>query len=359
MLFVVFSLLLFISGTNSLACSSRAQCLPVSERIFFVACVAGQCQCLSTNGFSGNATVEGKCMCQSPSKVFMVDNDDDEGESRTPYCYSVADALSYKNEKAQEDFQVSIVRAVYNALLWPTPRDIMISLITGQPSIIYNYFADNASGRVDPVGTFSTHDGIVEYFYGLTWTGATKISQVIFKKLISQNNIVHSNVVLTFNLYDQAQQNILFTYNLTQSGSFTFDANKKIKSADLIIHNLGQISDPQSAKTPEFINTLCYLILNVAGCNASHDPSGYYVDFPDCVQHFNQYQWGSMDNVYFNGNTSTCRFFHTLLAIGRPSVHCSHAGKTGNAKCVPHDYSSYYTHDYKKRSGRSLVAKIL
>lgn len=339
-----------VSG-QSVSCRRDNQCNDVTLRRDFVSCINNQCVCATTRGFSGNATITNKCRCVAPSNIYRIEGGD-------TYCYVIGDALAYREEKTREDFQTSVVRSVYNGLLWPAPRDIMIALITGQPTIIYNYFADNAKGRVDPVGTFSDHDGIVEYFYGLTWTGATKISQVIFKKLISQNNIVHSNVVLTFNLYDQTQQNILFTYNLTQSGSFTFDANQKIASADLIIHNLGQISDPQSPRTPEFINTVCYLILNVANCNATYDPLGYYVDFPDCVQQFNLYQWGSMDNVYFNGNTSICRFFHSLLAIGRPQVHCSHSGKTGGGnKCVSHDYSSYYAQDYKRK--RAIVATML
>lgn len=345
MLFFVVVFVLFIGGANSLACTSKTQCLSVSRQLNYVDCdsSSGQCACLNMNGFSGNATPECKCDCVSPSKVFLLD-------SGSAYCSDIAASVVNANEKLQADYQVAIIKAVYDGLVWPAPRDIMIALITGQPSIIYNYFAENARGRVDPVGTFSTHDGIVEYFYGLTWTGATKITKVQFKKLISQGNIVHSNVVLTFNLYDQTQQHVIFTYNLTQSGSFTFDANKKIASADLIIHNLGEISDKQTPKGPEFINTLCYLILNVAGCNATFDPQGFYADFPDCVQHFNQYEWGSMDNVYFNGNTAICRFFHALLAIGRPHVHCSHSGRTGGGKCQKHDYSSYYTVDYKRRA---------
>ena len=338
----VVSLIFFIGSANSLACNSRAQCLSVSQQINYVECVTNNCACLLASGFSGAATVESKCQCVSPSKVAWL-------ESGEPYCFAVADALSYKRERAQEEYQTSVIRQVYDALVWPGPRNIMISLISGQPSIIYNYFAEDAQGRVDPVGTFNTHDGIVEYFYGLTWTGAARITKVEFKKLISQNNIVHSNVVLTFDMYDQTQQHVVFSYNLTQSGSFTFNLDKKIKSADMIIHNLGEISDPMTPQTPEYIGQLCYIILNVAGCNATHDPLGYYVDMPDCMQYLSQKKWGSMNNVYFDGNTTICSFFHSLLSIGRPHVHCSHSGKTGGNKCVRHDYSSYYTKDYKKR----------
>lgn len=338
------------TSAQSVSCLTDIQCSSVTLRPDFVSCLNGQCVCATTRGFSGNATLDNKCRCTSPSNIYRIEGGD-------TYCYVIGDALAYREEKSRDEFQTSVVRSVFNGLLWPAPRDIMIALITGQPSIISNYFADDAKGRVDPLGVFSDKDGIVEYFYGLTWTGATKISQVIFKKLISQNNIVYADVVLTFNLYDQPQQNILFTYNLSIGGPFTFNADGKIASPDLVIRNLGQISDPQSPRTPDFINTVCYLILSVANCNATYDPLGFYADFPDCVQHFNLYQWGSMDNIYFNGNTSICRFFHSLLAIGRPQVHCSHSGRTGSNKCVSHDYSSYYAQDYKRK--RAIVATML
>ncbi len=339
------SLFLFIGSTTSLECNVRARCLSVTQQLGFVDCVAGQCVCLTASGFIGNASLENKCRCDTPSKVYYADA----GE---PYCYVFADGVAYKNEKSQEEFQASIVRSVYDNLVFPGPRNIMVELIIGQNTTVYNYFADNAVGRVDPVGVFSSHDGIVEYFYGLTWTGAARINKVVFKKLISQNNIVHSNVVMSFDLYDQAQQNIVFSYNLTQSGSFTFDANKKIKSVDLIIHNLGAISNQQSPQTPEYIQQVCYIILNIAGCNATHDPTGFYADFPACIQSFSQYKWGSYDNLYFDGNNAICRFFHALLAIGQPHTHCSHAGITGGGKCIQHDYATYYNKDYKKRSIR-------
>lgn len=351
MLFLLLSITLLLSfSVNGLVCTTRSQCLPVTTNYNYVDCVTGQCVCLTSNGFIGNATSNGKCACVSPYKVAY-------GDEGTAYCYTITDALAYNAFKTKATYQTAIVKSIYDQLVWPGPRNIMISLITGQPSVVYNYFAENSSGRVDPVGTFASHDGIVEYFYGLTWTGATKITNIYFKKLISQNNIVHSNVVMTFDLYDQAQQSVIFTYNLTQSGSFTFDDNGKVKSVDLIIHNLGQISDPQAPKTPEFINTLCYLTLVVAGCNATYDPTGYYADFPDCISQFSQYQWGSFDNIYFNGNTTICRFFHLLLALGRPANHCPHVGKNGGGKCIPHEYSSYYAHDYKKRSFKGAVVK--
>lgn len=120
-----------------------------------------------------------------------------------------------------------------------------------------------------------------------------------------------------------------------------------VQSLDLIIHNLGANSNQQTPQGPDTVDQLCYLILNVAGCNSTHNPSGYYTDMADCYNHFtNVYQWGSWDNLYFNGNSTICRYFHALLAIGRPYHHCSHAGKTGGGKCINHEYASYFLEDY-------------
>lgn len=341
---MIFFLLSLFSITESLVCNAQWQCSSVATDYNYVNCVLGQCQC-STLGFVGNASLSNKCRCILPNKVYW--------ENGLVYCINYNDAVKYNKESTQEDNQLSKINLVYNSLIWPAPAGIIYSLITGTPNPIFDLFetGSGVKGRVDPVGTFSGNDGVVEYFYGAVWTGSPRISKVTFKKFISQNNIVHVNVVLLFDVYDQTQQNKLYSYNLTQSGSFTFDNQGKISSTDLIIHNLGAattasnpISDP---KSPAFIQQVCGIILLVANCTSDKDPSGYYTDFADCMNSFtNVYEGGTFDNIYFNGNTSVCRFYHSLLAIARPDHHCSHAGKSGGGKCINHPYESYYNQNY-------------
>lgn len=343
-MYIICLVLALFSITEGLVCSEKGQCSRVSNNPNFVDCVAGQCQC-SQLGFIGNASEVNKCRCTLPNKVYW--------ENGITYCINYDDAVRLNKENLQEDRQISIINIVYNSLIWPTPAGIIFSLITGAPNPIFDLFESGTGvkGRVDPVGTFSNNDGVVEYFYGAVWTGSPRISKITFKKLISQNNIVHVNVVLLFDVYDQTQQNKLFSYNLTQSGSFTFDEIGKISSTDLIIHNLGAattasnpISDP---KSPAFIQQVCGIILGAANCTADKDPEGHYTDFADCINSFtNVYEGGTFDNIYFNGNTSVCRFYHSLLAIARPFQHCSHSGKSGGGKCINHPYQSYYNQDY-------------
>lgn len=324
----------FFSQTDSLSCTEQYQCRSVATDYNYVNCVSGTCQC-SSLGFSGNATISNPCQCPSPNSVYWAGS---------PYCIQYSDAVAYKIQQAKNDYQIAVVKSVYQSLIWPTPAFIMGALIAGHPSPISVFIAANATGRVDPLGKFSTQDGIVEYFYGSVYTGTSRISNVTFVKVISQNNIVSIRNILHFDIYDNLQENIIFSYNLLQSGPITFNSNGLIQFVDLIIHNLGANSDAMTpAYSPAVIGQLCYLIMNVASCNSTYDPLGYYTDMNDCLNHFtNVYQWGSWDNIYFNGNTTTCRYFHTLLAIARPAVHCSHSGKTGGGVCVPHTYANYF-----------------
>jgi len=99
--------------------------------------------------------------------------------------------------------------------------------------------------------------------------------------------------------------------------------------------------------SPESIQSICGLIILAAHCNSTYDPTGYYTSFADCTNYLtNVYQWGTWDDIYFAGNTTTCRFYYGLLAIGRPQVHCPHVGKTGGWVCIDHDYNSYYNQEY-------------
>lgn len=338
---IIFFLLALFSITKSLICTEKGQCSAVSTNPNYADCVSGLCEC-STLGFIGNASVLNKCRCVLPNKVYW--------DNGLAYCINYDIVVQNDKDNLKEDTQLSIVNTVLKSLIWPTPTTIIYALMTHTPNPIFDLFELDAKGRVDPLGTFSGRDGLVEYFYGPVWTGSTRITKVTFKKLISQDNIVYMNAVYLFENWDQTLQNKLSEYNLTQSGSFTFSENGKIKSTDLIIHNAGAmttasnpISDP---KSEAFIMQTCGIILGAANCTADKDPEGYYTGYPDCIHHFtNVYRGGSFDNLYFDGNTSFCRFFHSLLAIVNP-IHCSHSGVTGGHKCVDHPYESYYYQNY-------------
>lgn len=257
-------------------------------------------------------------------------------EDGDPFCVRLEDAVAYTEEQKHNSLLISKVADVYDSLLGTTPGLIMNALIQGTPSPMSDLFAVNATGRVDPVGEFSGFEGIVEYFYGSVWDGQTQVTKVTFKKLLAQGNYVASRVDLTF----QSGAPFFIQYNLTQTGVFTFNSDNLVQSTELIIHNLGWVSDPFLPKSDLVVNFLCYTILVTANCTADKDPLGYYTDMQDCVNFMNAIEWGSLGQA--RSNSTSCRYYHSTLAVARPVVHCPHAGKTGGSKCIPHVYNDYY-----------------
>jgi len=333
---------ILIHSQNLVPCTATYQCYlaDISDAVTFVTCVNGFCACLTQNGIEGNATTAFRCNCPPPSEVYY--------QSNSPYCITYQDAVSWKLDRAQQNHQNAIVSQIYADLIWPTPSSIMENLIAGLPTALGKNIAPNGVGRVDPLGAFYTHDGVVEYFYGAAWTGAVRCSNTSFIYLFSRGSMTYMSVDISLSIYDHAQQNVLFSYVLRQSGTFRFNADGLVESLHLIIHNLGPNSNWQSPPGSQSqIDMFCSLIMDVAHCNSTNDTLGAYQNIAECQHYFtNVYRWGTWDDLYFNGNTSICRFYHTLLAIGRPSVHCSHAGKSGGGKCIDHVYETYFDHNF-------------
>jgi hypothetical protein len=247
---------------------------------------------------------------------------------------------------------MGIIRELYGDLLWPTPAIIIGQMLSGNTvGGLWDRVSTTAVGRVDPVGEFIGQDGVIEYFVGTLWTGISRVSQVVFHKILAQDNWVASTVDMLFNAIDPSNPEAppFMQWNYTQSGFFTFNDQDQIQSMDLIIHKLGHAPSPY----PVEIVTSCHAILNVAGCNATHDPNGFYTDMDDCITFMQGIEFGNYDNV--RQDTVVCRSFHSILAIARPHVHCSHSGKTGTGtlasgapapKCTPHPYADYYLKNY-------------
>lgn len=343
-------LIAFVGDAFSLACAAQYRCSYVSADYNYVGCVSGQCVCYNNLGFTGNATTGNKCRCEAPDNVYWAGS---------PYCISFSTAAADKISRQQIAYQETVITQIYNSLIWPIPQAIIYALVTGGYSPYEAYFAVNATGRVDPVGTFVGQDGIVEYFYGAVWTGATRVSKVDITSIGSKGNKVFVSVNIFFDIMTADQTAVSYSYNLTQSGSFSFNGNGLIFTLDLIIHNLGAASDSTGVidpTAPAFLGQICYVLLNIAGCNQVNDPTGYYTDMNDCLASFSSWRPGTLDNIYFNGNSTMCRYFHMVLALARPSVHCAHSGKTGGGKCIDHPYSSYYASSYQNKKKRSTLS---
>jgi hypothetical protein len=337
-MYTVLFLLALTYGANCLSCTAQWQCSSVTTDYNYVTCTNGQCQCLAVNGFDGNATTSYPCQCTYPDSVYWLNG--------LPYCINYTNAANCENQQAQNAYQIAVVQAVFQAAIYPNVVTVVQNLIAGIPDATFNLFSNTSVGRWDPFGVFNDQVSLVESFYGLLWKPSDTVSQVIFKKLISQNNIVYINLDFVINATDDGIT--YHQFNLTHSGSFTFNNDGLIQSVDLIGHNQGAILNAnEPAYASSSIQSICGLILFAAHCNATYDPTGYYTSFADCTNYLtNVYQWGTWDDLYFLGNSTICRFYYGFLAIGRPAVHCPHAGKTGGGVCINHDYNSYYLTDY-------------
>ena len=162
-----------------------------------------------------------------------------------------------------------------------------------------------------------------------------------------QDNVVSSRIVFKLNYYNfpNADQ-ILYSVNITQTAIFTFDNNNLVSSVEAINHNLGwAFENFQFFTNPAALfGVTCNNILNIAKCDATNDPLGYYTDMTDCINFMASIKLGTLDKV--RENSVVCREYHSTLAMARPSVHCPHTGKTGGAKCVANNYADYYLSNY-------------
>lgn len=322
-------------NTYALQCSEDWQCQSVTENYNYVQCLDGLCECKWNNGFIGLATSDSKCHCPEPRDVHW--------NSGSPYCLSFQEAVDDQLDKMREQVLADKIVEIYQSTIWPTPTLIIAGLIQGDNSLMENIFSPTASGRVDPVGSYNDFEGIVEYFYGTIWTPSAQVHSIDIRKLAVQGNKASVRVNLFLNYYDQFGV-LTGSGNITQTGIYTFNDNDLVEKTELIIHNLGKASNPTTPPGLQTIGTACYLIMQQAGCGQNEDPDGYYSDFNDCIAYMSGIEHGDWDRV--PSNTVLCRYYHALLAIARPTVHCSHSGKTGGGKCIDTPYSDYYLKEY-------------
>jgi len=337
-------------------CTRDKDCKAVTVDKDFVQCLAGVCVRRTSQGFSGAANTTSKCQCSGGDIVYIdptvvppsVTREDLRRGSKSSdsaeiaYCIPVVKGLQCLEDRSREEIITGVVSQLYHSLVWPTPAIMMQQMITNQThGGMWDLVDDNAFGRVDPAGEFTTKDGILEYFYGEVYLGVSQITNIWINKLFAHGNIVAVTVDMQFNWFDKFPNGTLLrVWNLTQSGFFTFNDKNQILSMDIIIHNVGWAQGAPDVDLPG----LCNIILNVAHCDKTNDPNGYYKDIQDCIAFLQTVELGTYD--IYRSNSIVCRQFHATLAIARPQVHCVHCGKTGIPYCVAHNYTDYYSQQY-------------
>lgn len=331
----IVAILALAHTSYALDCTAQWQCSSVTTDYNYVRCNAGQCQCLTSNGFTGAATTSSKCGCPLGYSVTWANG--------LPYCYNLANAIAFQQEHDRCDLLKGQITTLYNGLVWPSSRNIMLSLIGGVPSTATNLFSSVSNGRVDPAGEFHNFAGFTEYFYGTLWLGSTRVPQVDIQQLLCNGNKVSVRLNIFFQQFTSTDgSQLVYVYNLTQSGLFSFDDNNLINGTDLVIHNLGKVSNPKTPPGPDIIGGVCYLY-SQAQCTPTDDPTGYYTDFNDCFVFLSGTPFGTWDDL--RQNSVLCRYYHVLLALA-DKMHCKHVGKTGGGKCFDRTYESYYDTKY-------------
>ena len=337
------------------SCPSGQQweCTGVSTDYNYVACVNNMCVC-SSRGFAGNATVSNKCRCDTPNKVYweMASN------QNVPFCLNYSNAIDCQHGLEKEERLKNKIYLLYQYDIDPNPAIIIqafLANMTHPNHPVFDLFSHDSKGRVDPVGQYAGRDGDIEYFFGAVWTRVTRIWKVRYNYLFASGNMVYSNVDLYFARYNpQNMSQLTKNYTLNQHGTHKFNEAEEILSQNLVITNLGAAVNSTGGiafGTLAYAQQTCFQILSPpplgAGCTQAMDPDGYYVDMADCINHFvNIYPPGSMDNLWFNGYSVACRYYHLILAYIVPQMHCPHVGKTGGGKCINHDYESYFNESF-------------
>lgn len=328
--------LICLNAINALSCSGQWECSSVTDDYNYVGCSGGQCVCRKDLGFVGSATTSDKCRCIAGNTVYW--------KSSLPYCLNYQDAVDSKRAEDKVDIMMTKVEQLYNNFVYPTPAIIINQLIGGTNELMKDVFALDAHGRVDPVGTYTDFDGIVEYFFATIYQEFSHVIDV-FKLALTADaatNMVSARYVITFNttIYGTGQY---FQWNIIQSGHYYFNDALKIKGTELILHFLGKASDQGTPPGFQTNYQACYIYF-ASGCNQQNDPNGYYVDMTDCLNHMSTLKHGTWSDV--PSNTVVCRIYHGMIAPVRPNIHCAHMGKTGGGKCVDHTTYEYFLTNY-------------
>ena len=311
--------LLFIKA-QSLSCTTLNDCKTVTKNKEFVSCVNSICVCKVSTGFSGNATTSSKCDCPNPSKVFHV--------SGIAYCSSNEDTAALINQKTFADKMYDSVWLLFTSYIFPNPSTIIEAYKNNQPHPFFDLFAPNATGRFDPSGEFYGKASIIEYLLGAIASVVNRVTDIEFSVIGTDGarKVAFVRVQLNYSVYPDGV-NFEQQYFLEYSGVIQYNDNANISGMEFITHNIGKLLDDgtHTPNTTEFRTSTCQGIIFGASCNSSNDPSGFYSNVTDCVTFMTEsIPFGTWTDL--RQSSVICRFFHFLLALIDPVVHCPHSG---------------------------------
>jgi hypothetical protein len=218
------------------------------------------------------------------------------------------------------------ISSIYNMTIYPHNQAFIKE---GAKAVPKGLFAQNATGRITPVGNFSGFEDSVEYFFGLTppiqaplydtWTKAKIVSfssgcpEVASSVVYGETTGVNSRAKATFG------QTIT---TIKQVAFWRFNEEGAVVAYDAWLPTLSRYTNRLYGTTPTAkfqqatIEQVCQEQEMI--CKG---PNQQFKSAKDCESHLTKKPFGDWDEAW--GDNMVCRTLHLLLAKLRPNVSCS------------------------------------
>ncbi|KAI9766011.1 MAG: hypothetical protein M1840_007018 [Geoglossum simile] len=243
---------------------------------------------------------------------------------------------------------LATLRSIYNLTVFPNQLPIFAA---GTAAIPPGLFNANATGRVDPVGNFTSFEDSIEYFFALAPTPGSGVGSVISKAEIVEFSSSCPEVAASVVYLETARVNPGHPNNgeklatLKQVAFWRFDDCGAVVKYDAWIPNLNawiesSVGVPISNPDLQGNTTRGICKSTQRFCVGENTQ---WKDEEECVTKLSGKPYGTYDEAW--GDNIVCRTIHLVLAGVRPKAHCAHVGPTGGGKCVDYPYELSYFSD--------------
>ncbi|TEY87357.1 hypothetical protein BOTCAL_0003g00370 [Botryotinia calthae] len=241
------------------------------------------------------------------------------------------------------------------SLRFPSPE----SRYNGSAATPMEFWNENATGRISPLGNFTGFDDSTEYFFALppipgqTGAGILEPNYNAFTSYElhaftsgcpeEASSIVYLNTTI---MHPCSTSHGQYVTKIKEIAFWRFDENGAVLYYDAHIPNLslwfakytGTGISNVAVQTLDIVTNLCPQIQ--ARCTGANQV--YFSDV-ECIATLLAKPFGTFDEPW--GDNIVCRLVHVILTQVKPEVHCPHVGPTGGMKCVDTYYNQGYLAD--------------
>ncbi|GLC67338.1 hypothetical protein PLESTF_000544000 [Pleodorina starrii] len=213
-------------------------------------------------------------------------------------------------------------------------------------TVLYTGIIDpNITLRVEPVGTFTGLEMVIEYSY--MYANPTGPAYLVVPLSYAMRRFTASRPIAVATI-DYVYLNAVTgtTTNLTFEQWFRFDNYSRIVAADFTIDRFAEYTsalglDDVIAAVPSFPTLLKNIVCQAALNYCRLPPLQQYTDMQTCMDFLSTVPL--VNTLRIQSNTVLCRYWHAALLAVAPAVHCPHVGVSGGGMCVDEPYSTYYS----------------